>query len=97
MQLCTQVAINDDIIPEAQESFCLTLATSDPTVSLDPANATVIIHDDDDNNGKCWTKIVIAQERMSVRSTKEHLTSHPPVEHHFSQVQCPYLECTYTV
>ena len=45
--VCTTVQITDDNVLEDDESFLLTLTTSEPRVTLDPEQGSVLIIDDD--------------------------------------------------
>ena len=46
-QQCRNIAIVQDNILEADETFSVQLSTTDQNVTLIPANATVIIEDND--------------------------------------------------
>ena len=45
--VCTSIRITDDNVLEDDESFLLTLTTSEPRVTLDPEQGSVLIIDDD--------------------------------------------------
>ena len=45
--VCTTVQITDDNVLEDDESFLLTLTTSEPRVTLDPEQGSVLIIDND--------------------------------------------------
>ena len=44
---CTSIQITDDNVLEDDESFLLTLTTSEPRVTIDPEQGSVLIMDDD--------------------------------------------------
>ena len=54
------VTILDDSIVEGSESFSLTLTTTDPNVTVNPASATVNIQDDS-SDGKLVTVVMTSR------------------------------------
>ena len=46
-EACTNIQITNDTVLEDNESFLLSLTTTEPRVSLNPAQGSVLIIDDD--------------------------------------------------
>ena len=46
---CANVTISDDAVFENEETFCLTLESSDPDITVGPAGVTCIVISDNDS------------------------------------------------